>query len=370
MSRLSTNRYKNIETVYIERHNLTELFITAQKSPEKNIDLFLRQLSKTLSGQDANIIRMLVFGSISGFNRFIREIKNIFGRVEWPITYIKDKKCQEQNITGLQIHAVTGVGTKTIYLDEKPSARLFEDDSAIYCAVGNIHPRDRSKSPEEQTHDTLMRIERVLREAGMGMKNIIRTWFFNDNILQWYDKFNRVRTDFYSKRGIFDSLIPASTGIGGANPQNVLLTADAIAIQLKNKSMSISEVPSPLQNPACDYGSSFSRAVELKMNNCVYLYISGTASINKNGATTHIKNLCAQIDNTMQIVEAILKSKRMDYSNVTRSIAYFKFNNDIDSFNKYLEKYGLSSSRVLTVQNDVCRDELLFEIEIDAFSIR
>ena len=50
-------------------------------------------------------------------------------------------------------------------------------------------------------------------------------------ILDWYGDFNRTRDAFFSSRGIFDGLVPASTGMAGSNPQGTALNTGASSKQ-------------------------------------------------------------------------------------------------------------------------------------------
>jgi hypothetical protein len=47
-------------------------------------------------------------------------------------------------------------------------------------------------------------------------------------------------------------------------------------------------------------------------------------------------------------------------------VAYLKRAEDIPLFARYMSQYNLSGFPVVLLQNDVCWDELLFEIEVDA----
>ena len=71
--------------------------------------------------------------------------------------------------------------------------------------------------------------------------------------------------------------------------------------------MPAAAVPSPLQCPALDYGSSFSRAVELVAGDHRRLFVSGTASISPEGHTLHVGDVDAQVARTMEVVEAMLE---------------------------------------------------------------
>jgi hypothetical protein len=67
----------------------------------------------------------------------------------------------------------------------------------------------------------------------------------------------------------------------------------------------------------------------------------------------------------MDVVEAILASREMSYASVSRGTAYLKRLEDGWAFQDWCEAHGIVVP-VLCLQSDVCRDELLFELELDA----
>jgi hypothetical protein len=70
----------------------------------------------------------------------------------------------------------------------------------------------------------------------------------------------------------------------------------------------------------------------------------------------------------MRVVEAILGQRDMAWSDVTRGIAYFKCKRYHRDYEAYCEKHGLPDMPMIITENDVCRDDLLFEIELDAIA--
>jgi enamine deaminase RidA (YjgF/YER057c/UK114 family) len=106
--------------------------------------------------------------------------------------------------------------------------------------------------------------------------------------------------------------------------------------------------------------------VQLDLPNHSRLYVSGTASIDPSGKTAHIGEPQAQVKLTMEVVYAILKSRGMGWDNVKRAMAYFKHAKDAPIFRKYCTENNLADFPAVIVENDICRDELLFEIEVDA----
>jgi enamine deaminase RidA (YjgF/YER057c/UK114 family) len=209
-------------------------------------------------------------------------------------------------------------------------------------------------------------LEKGLALVGMDLGCVVRTWFFISNILEWYSEFNAVRSETYAARGMFDRYPPASTGIGGRNPDNAAVVAAALAVQTKGADVVVKEIPSPMQSSPRDYGSSFSRAVEVTTPDCRSVFVSGTASIDRIGRSVHEGDVGAQIGETLKVVDALLRSRGMRFSNVARANAYFKHPEDAGVLSRYASEYGLPMGRVIVSRNDICRSELLFEIEVDA----
>ncbi|MHC4725681.1 MAG: RidA family protein [Planctomycetota bacterium] len=96
------------------------------------------------------------------------------------------------------------------------------------------------------------------------------------------------------------------------------------------------------------------------------MYISGTASIDPDGATVHVGEPQEQVVLTMKVVHPILESRDMGWVDVTRALAHFKHAEDAPIFGKFCKLNNVPTLPVVIAENDICRDELLFEIELDA----
>jgi enamine deaminase RidA (YjgF/YER057c/UK114 family) len=82
--------------------------------------------------------------------------------------------------------------------------------------------------------------------------------------------------------------------------------------------------------------------------------------------TVHVGDVRAQIELTMQVVGDLLKSRGMSYADVSRATAYFKNGADLPVFQHWLATNQLQTMPVVNTCCEVCRDDLLFEIEVDA----
>ena len=239
-------------------------------------------------------------------------------------------------------------------------------DAQVF-SLADIFPSDLRQSRAEQARNVFLRMEEALQKEGMTFAHVVRTWFYLDNLLDWYGEFNAVRTAFFHERKIFQGLVPASTGVGIPNARGAALVGGVLAVKPRSPRVNVFAVPSPLQCPALDYHSGFSRAAEVQVPGRRHLYISGTASIDLHGASTHDNDIDGQIERSMAVVDAILASRNMTCAkNTTRAVAYFLHPKDIPRFTAYCQTHGLSKLPVTSIQATVCRRELLFEIELDA----
>mgnify|MGYP001627459057 CR=1 FL=1 len=261
--------------------------------------------------------------------------------------------------------AVTGAAVSRIRLGGRVVASVYEDGSARHCLLGGFGPSSTLLQPAAQTQQTLANLEAALEVAGFGLGDVIRTWFYNDAILDWYADFNRVRSALYRTIRFRTGSLPASTAVSGRNAAGAALMVAARALQPLSPDAEAHEVGSPPQCPAPAYGSSFSRAMELKVGTTRQLLISGTASIHPGGETAWVGNPARQVAMTMKVITAILHSRSMDWRDVTRAIAYCKHPAYRRHFDAWCAAHGLELP-VIAVHCDICRDDLLFELELDA----
>ena len=242
----------------------------------------------------------------------------------------------------------------------------YSDAHAEYCLLTGVLPADLKVSREAQALAVFEGIEDALTDAGMTFAHVARTWLYLDRLLEWYGAFNQVRDTFFKSRQVYDGIVPASTGIGSANLCGSAITACAIAVKPKRPgAVTVEAVPSPLQCPALEYGSSFSRAVEIATPECRTLMVSGTASIEPGGATAFADDVPKQIQLTMDVVEAILTSRGMGWGDATRAVMYLKKASYAPAWQAWLRAHRLEALPLVTIEADVCRDDLLVELEID-----
>jgi len=332
-------------------------FISARRSGSDELSILEKlplRLGKTVA--------QFVFGGNSFYEPALERISGH----DWPLIWLQGDVCPGTQISGAQAFVVDESTVRYIKLDGRVVGSYWEDDDAEYSLLTGILPVSLDATPGGQTYNSFEQIETALSKVGMDFSHVVRTWLYLDKLLDWYDEFNVARTNFFLSRNVFDRLIPASTGIGASNPFGAVLTSGALAIRPKHDRVVIREVASPLQCAATEYRSSFSRAVEVTFPERRYLTISGTASIAPSGETLYEGDVVNQIHLTLDVVEAILKSRGYEWANTVRAIGYFRDIKDLPVFDAILKERGIAPLPLAPAHTIVCRDDLLFEIELDA----
>lgn len=269
-------------------------------------------------------------------------------------------------VAGLQAVAARNAVITHYDAEGGAAVTVVEDRHARWAYVTGVVPARLWAPPGEQAYNAYERAEAALALAGMSFAHVVRTWVFVEDILGWYGDLNRARTTFYRERGVFDGTVPASTGVGACNPAGAAVLLDVIALDPKSSDIVVERVASPLQCSAEDYGSSFSRALEIREPGLRRLLVSGTASIGPDGATRHVDDLDRQIELTFDVVEAILRSRDMDWTDVSRATAYFRHGSDAPALGSHLRHRSMQGIPWVVTECTICRDDLLFEIEVDA----
>lgn len=248
----------------------------------------------------------------------------------------------------------------------RPVGVKYEDAYADYVLLMGVAPEDLTASREDQAKSVFEKIDQLLETEGFSFHDVVRTWLYLDRLLEWYDVLNRVRDAFFEAKGVFGGFVPASTGIGCANTLGAAMIAGAIAMRPKDERATKAMLDSPLQCSALDYRSSFSRAAEIVTPEWRTVFVSGTASIEPGGKTVHHDDMDKQVALTMDVVKAILETRGMSLTDSVRAIAYIKRPEDRIAWQNWLKENNLPANYAQEIIADVCRDDLLFELELDA----
>jgi enamine deaminase RidA (YjgF/YER057c/UK114 family) len=359
-----------LDLTLIPRGNVRELHLALRPLPGEAPTAFVTRLNNAIReyAPDAEIVKLDAFGATAGRNALLGAMRARFGRLDLPVTWVEGEGCTGTPLAGITAFAIAGTPVKTLTVEGRPAGRIFDDGTARHVFLGDLLPANPSAPPADQARNVFERMEAGFRAADMPFNRLARTWFFLDQLLDWYGPFNAVRTDFYGRRNMLEPP-PASTGVDGRNAAGAALTAAAWAVEPKGDATRVQGVASPLQCPAPAYGSSFSRATEIAGGGIRRIVVSGTASIAPGGETTRLGDVRGQVNLTMDVVGAILVSRGMRFQDTTRAVAYFKDAKEAGAFEAWLAKEGLPAFPVIVTRCGICRDDLLFELELDAVKL-
>ncbi|MBI4625372.1 MAG: translation initiation inhibitor [Verrucomicrobia bacterium] len=343
-----------------------EFAVTERMRADEPVVEVFQRLADRLALRKAELLSLMVYGRLAAYEEIDRAMHEALGETDWPVTFIEGASCDDLPLAGVQAFAISGRSVSRIRLGNRIVASVYEDGGARHCLLGGLGPTAVLLRPPAQVQQMFGNLESALDLAGFELADVMRTWFFNDGILAWYDEFNRVRSAHYANVRFRTGSLPASTGIAGHNPAGAALAVAAWAVQSWDGNSCARESGSPLQCPAPAYASSFSRAMEIDSGGWRRLLVSGTASIHPDGKTAWIGNAQRQVDLTMKVVGAILQSRRMNFGDVTRATAYFENPLYKPFFDAWCAGHGVQGMPVVSVHCDICRRDLLFEIELDA----
>lgn len=352
----------SLEIVRVSRGDITEYFIHGQINSQSTPTDMVAAVFEYLIQNAASAVAFRVFADTTVRKQLVADFQSPLNGLGCPATWI----CQPEGYFAIQAQAISLPVTPVIYQNTVVGSK-FEDDHQT-CYQLSILPDDLSAQRFEQAGNAFGKIQSILKSVGLDFSNTIRTWLFTNDILDWYDKLNLARDDFFNQHDIFNKLVPASTGVGVPNPAGAALATEAFAVKAKNDNVTAEKVISPMQCPAWDYKSSFSRAALVTAPDHRRLLVSGTASIEPGGKTAFLDDVAKQIDLSMRVATALINNADMEWTDIVRGIMYFKDPTNFGLFDDWCTANNVSVPHI-KVAADICRDDLLFELEIDGLTV-
>lgn len=357
------------------------LFITCtpESDSSDSIQSVFDRLAAYLSETNAVLLQERIFGSIDHAPAILAARAKAFGdRHAAPIepTFIEGRDCGGAPMAG--VHATAAVPARAEALqwiqdDERAIGCLLHGREAEYVFLSDVgsHSSTLQGCRGEQTTRAIERAQSILGRYDWTYNHVCRTWFYLDDILDWYDEFNQYRNDIYSSLSILNgkanAMIPASTGIRGRNLKGHACTLDLLAARgIHERCFYFERMINNKQNEATDYGSAFSRGMTINTDGGRYAFISGTASIDERGATVFADDVEAQTRRTLENIEALLDSVGGTLADIRRATVFFKYAEDAPLFERLAKEYGFAEIPVVCTVADVCRDDLLFELDATA----
>jgi enamine deaminase RidA (YjgF/YER057c/UK114 family) len=291
-----------------------------------------------------------------------------------PPTCVEGAPVGHDGLAGIHVLAARSEKSHLVGEGDRVLGRIVDAPSARLLGLADVGRRAARRfaaGPAEETDATIAAAVALLEAEGYSFRDVARTWFYLRDILDWYGPFNAVRNEAFRRLGLTGrnghGAIPASTGIEGRNARGGWCTLDLIAARPRpGERFEMERLHNRKQNEATEYGSAFARGVALTLGDCRYYFVSGTASIDDNGATVHLGDFDAQTEHTLTAVSALLEDAGASLPDVRQATAFLKNPCDQRAFDRIADRVGLSGVPMVTTVADVCRDDLLFEIDATA----
>jgi enamine deaminase RidA (YjgF/YER057c/UK114 family) len=297
-----------------------------------------------------------------------------------PFTYIQGHPPWGEGFAGAVIRAVRSLDPAdkvwTISDQGKAVGRSWRRQGATFLLLQNIQGLGLGpqgvNTPFIQTRRMLQRAAQLLETQGASYRDVVRTWFYLSDILAWYPEFNRSRTATYGQFGILPGQgngrlkLPASTGIRGELHTGAAGALDLLAVAGPEESRPIvRQLSNPGQQDAFQYGSAFSRGALIEGPDVSLIQVSGTAAIDEKGASLYPGDVRAQIDCTFDKIAALIGPEGATLADIAAASVFVKRPEDALAYHEHAAARGLSHLPAVIMVADVCREELLFEMDAE-----
>jgi enamine deaminase RidA (YjgF/YER057c/UK114 family) len=359
-----------------------QAYLVASVSVEENAASVTQEvysrIAEMLSGRGMTIVHERIFGSLRVEATVLHERKNALLAEQVPsgnpITYIAADPPWGEGLSGVIIYAVSsgdGDGVWTIMDGDAPCGQGWRRSGTTYLQLQNI--QDNAESRSGQVRGILERAEGILVRNGASYKDVARTWFYLSDILDWYPEFNKARSEKYGEFGIMPGagggrlLLPASTGIGAGAPSGAAASMDLLAVvENGSRTVPVRKLTNRGQLDAFRYGAAFSRGAVIEENEVKLIEVSGTAAIDEHGVSLYPCDIRSQVICTLDKIETLLGQEGAGLADICAATVFVKRPEYAEEFREVAADRGLADIPAVCVVADVCREELLFEIDAEA----
>jgi enamine deaminase RidA (YjgF/YER057c/UK114 family) len=293
-----------------------------------------------------------------------------------PCTYLDGQPGVNSAVAGLQLWGIVpkpggGVTVSSVLCPDSGAGRVIRGDGFEILYVPHISGRgdgDAENCAAAQGERMFRLANDAVHARGHGYAYVVRTWIYLSRILDWYGEFNRVRSDFHVGQGLDGRIdgrpFPASTAIqgGGAGEECMM---DLLTVRT-SEGADVRVRPvlgSRRQRNAFAYGSGFSRAVSLGIEDRQTIFVSGTASIDGEGRTVHRGEYEGQVIETLLNIAVLLEEQGARLRDIAQGTLFYKDEKMLATYQEVSHLLGLEDLPLIPVRADICRPELLVEIE-------
>ena len=224
----------------------------------------------------------------------------------------------------------------------------------------------RKSASFEQTHQVFGQMSTALNALGTDLENgLIRTWLYMRDVDNNYQGMVDARRELFRFIGLNESThYVASTGIEGAGPNvSDLVVMDALGLSGHQRKQIRYMDATDYLSPTHAYGVTFERGTRVVFQDRSHYYISGTASIDKDGNILHNGDVARQCERTLTNIEALLVGQDGHLSDLRLLIVYIRDMADKNTVRSFCDQNLPKALPRIIVLGPVCRPGWLVEME-------
>lgn len=361
----------------LDRPGLRELYLSAAplapSTPADEAGAAYAALARALREAGAVGIQERVFGSLECADEILAVRERVLSprpgeSTQWPAAFIEGAPPARAGLSGVHLYAVAGPDCAPVHAGGRLCGMRFEHAGMTQIYVTSPAVGGPNCPPADAARHMIRNAQSYLHSQGAGYRDVVRTWIYLRDILDWYGGFNEVRSGLYAEWGLSDpdsqEFVPASTGIAGRPRDGFWGSMDILALTGPGRAdAQIRPLHNPLQNEAYSYGSAFSRAMSVSYGGLEVVYVSGTAAIDEQGRSVNIGDLEGQVVKTLENVDALIGTRGMSLDDIVTSTVFIKPGQDADVVRRVIATAGGGTRHGALMLADVCREELLFEFD-------
>ena len=365
------------------------------KSKGNSIEEQLGYLCESGFGE-GQIVRLVFFGSPGNNEEYLKHldliaqtIKTYFGEKAPVFSYAAQPPLEQDTLIVETFEVEREPGTRIDYKRQGDLPYIIvQNEKSKKLFVGGAMADSLNDSIRVQADQVFAKLNRIFVQEGMSVSSIVRQWNYieqitkMDGLHQHYQEFNDSRTHFYASAN-WDDGFPAATGIG-TSFGGVMVDLEAFCYTAPEDR--IIPLNNSLQVPAFGYSGQvlvgeedkelkqkttpkFERAKLVVENGNGLVYISGTAAIRGENSLAGV-GVKEQTRITLENIEHLVSDETLNPVNIRKKgeasflsmRVYLKERSFLEEVRKVMmEKYA--HLPVIYLLADVCREELLVEIE-------
>lgn len=351
------------KSVFISETGGKELFFASESIPAKNfqceaqalIEEYETFLKENGCSQESEFLLRFHVSDIANQGSILRELvkgRNSFISItgQAPVSYARIA-LEAWHILPMK-KEVLAPGTVKI---------SWQNYSAILYQKEMTFPDSYTQMKEE-----FLSLQNTLKEQGLCVEeNTLRTWIYCKDVDNNYAGLVKARNDFFDTVNLTkENHFITSTGIAGeCEDPSRLVRMDSLSYSgLKKEQIRHLFALENLSSTAL-YGVRFERGTRITFGDRSHYYISGTASIDKEGKVLFLCDVEKQTERVMENISALMEEGGGSLADLKLATVYVRDPADGEIVKKVMKKYVKETLPFVILKAPVCRPAWLVEIE-------